>query len=255
MTADRQQLKQRFIAERGYWHPSWDGLLEVSPDYFEAALNLWSMPHKSGPLEPKVREFILIAVNSSVTHMHEPALRIHIQNAIRYGATDEELAEVLQLTSILGVHALSMGVPVLVDELDKLGKSGEIEELLRDPARQATKAEFIRLRGYWNDFWNGLLAIDHEFFKSYLQYSLAGQKGPLHPKIKEFIYIAIDAAATHLYEPGLRVHYQKAFACGATKEEIMQVLQITGEIGMQTSTMGMPVLIDELRRSRAGGLR
>jgi hypothetical protein len=28
----------------------------------------------------------------------------------------------------------------------------------------------------------------------------------------------------------------------------MQVLQITGEIGMQTSTMGMPILLDELSR-------
>ena len=148
----RKALKERFIAERGYWHPSWEGLLEASPDYFEAALNLWALPHLSGPLEPKVREFILMAVNSSVTHLYEPALRVHIQNARRLGATEEELIEVLQLTSILGVHALSMGVPVLVDELRLIDKAGEIEDLLADPERQATKAEFIRLRGYWNDF-------------------------------------------------------------------------------------------------------
>lgn len=249
-THDREALKARFIAERGYWHPSWEGLLEVSPSYFEAALDLWALPHRSGPLEPKVREFILIAVNSAVTHIHEPALRIHIRNALRLGASEEELIEVMQLTSILGVHALSMGVPVLVDELEKSGQSGAIDELLADPERQATKAEFMRLRGYWDDFWNGLLAIDHDFFKAYLKYSLAGQKGPLDPKIKEFIYIAIDAAATHLYEPGLRVHYRKAIACGATAEEIMQVLQITGEIGMQTSTTGIPILLDELRQHR-----
>lgn len=250
---DRDALKARFVAERGYWDSSWEGLLEVSPGYFEAALDLWALPHKSGPLEPKVREFILIAVNSAVTHIHEPGLRIHIRNALNHGASEEELIEVLQLTSILGVHALSMGVPILVDELDKAGNAGEIEKLLADPERQATKAEFIKLRGYWDDFWNGLLAFDHEFFKAYLKYSLAGQKGPLDPKIKEFIYIAIDAAATHLYEPGLRVHYRKAIACGATAEEIMQVLQITGEIGMQTSTSGIPVLIDELRRHRSKG--
>nr|WP_246206201.1 carboxymuconolactone decarboxylase family protein [Propylenella binzhouense] len=226
-------------------------MLQVSPGYFEAALNLWGLPHRSGPLEPKVREFILIAVNAAVTHMHEPALRQHIRNALAFGASEDELVEVLQLVSILGVHALSMGVPALVDELNNLDKGDEIAELLADPERQKTKAEFMRLRGYWNDFWNGLLAIDHDFFKSYLQYSLAGQKGPLDPKIKEFIYIAIDASATHLYEPGLRVHYQKAFACGATKEEILQVLQITGEIGMQTSTMGIPVLLDELRQHKA----
>jgi alkylhydroperoxidase/carboxymuconolactone decarboxylase family protein YurZ len=247
---DREALKRKFLEERGYWSPYWEGLLKVSPGYFEAAMNLWSIPVKKGPLEPKVREFILIAVNASVTHMYEPALRVHIQNALRYGATEEELVEVLQLTSILGVHALSMGVPTLLDELYDLGKGDEIAEMLKDPERQEIKAEFIRLRGYWNDFWNGLLAIDPEFFRSYLQYSLAGQKGPLEPKVEEFIYIAIDAAATHLYEPGLRVHYRKALGYGATKEEIMQVLQLTSELGMQTSTMGLPILLDEIERAR-----
>ena len=134
---DRAALKRRFEAERGYWSPSWDGLLDVSPGYFEAALNLWSIPATKGPLDPKVREFVHIAITCSVTHLYEPALRVHIRNAIRHGATKEELAEVIRLTSILGVHALSMGVPALLEELAAAGKSGEIERLLQDPERQA----------------------------------------------------------------------------------------------------------------------
>ena len=134
---DRDALKARFVAERGYWDSSWEGLLEVSPGYFEAALDLWALPHKSGPLEPKVREFILIAVNSAVTHIHEPGLRIHIRNALNHGASEEELIEVLQLTSILGVHALSMGVP---DDRKVLYTNIEHSDYQSTPASQARTA-------------------------------------------------------------------------------------------------------------------
>ncbi|MEC8109578.1 MAG: carboxymuconolactone decarboxylase family protein, partial [Pseudomonadota bacterium] len=83
------------------------------------------------------------------------------------------------------------------------------------------KQEFIEKRGYWNEFWEGLLTLDPEFFTAYLKFSsIPWSPGVLEPKVKEFIYIAIDAATTHLYEPGLRIHIENAFKYGATKEEI-----------------------------------
>jgi alkylhydroperoxidase/carboxymuconolactone decarboxylase family protein YurZ len=66
--------------------------------------------------------------------------------------------------------------------------------------------------------------------------------------VKEFIYIAIDAATTHLYEPGLRIHYRNAIKYGATREELMEVLQLTSVLGMHTCTVGVPILMDELRK-------
>jgi len=67
--------------------------------------------------------------------------------------------------------------------------------------------------------------------------------------VKEFIYIAIDVATTHLYEPGLRIHIQNALKYGATKEEIIEVYQLTSVLGMHTCTMGVPVLLDEMRKA------
>jgi alkylhydroperoxidase/carboxymuconolactone decarboxylase family protein YurZ len=249
MDARQQELKATFIKNRGYWNSFWDGLLLLSPDFFEAYLNFSSVPWKSGPLEPKVKEFIYIAIDASTTHLYEPGLRIHIENALKYGATKEEIMEVFQLTSVLGMHTCTMGVPALVEELKEAGQSGDIEKLLEDPHRQQLKAEFIKNRGYWSEFWNSLLALDPAFFQTYLRFSsIPWQQGPLEPKVKEFIYIAIDAATTHLYEPGLRIHYRNAIKYGATREELMEVLQLTSVLGMHTCTVGVPILMDELRK-------
>ncbi len=116
--------------------------------------------------------------------------------------------------------------------------------------RAELKADFIAKRGYWSDFWDGLLALDPAFFKAYLQFSsVPWESGVLEPKVKELIYIAIDAATTHLYEPGLRQHIRNALGYGASKEEIMEVLQLVSVLGIHSCTMGVPVLIEELERS------
>ena len=77
------------------------------------------MPWRHGPLPPKVKEFIYIAIDAATTHLYEPGLRQHIQNALRHGATAEEIMEVYELTSVLGIHACTLGVPVLLEELSE----------------------------------------------------------------------------------------------------------------------------------------
>jgi len=249
LTDEQQKLKQQFTVERGYWNDFWNGLLTLSPDFFKAYLEFSTIPWRSGPLAPKVKEFIYIAIDAATTHLYEPGLRIHIQNALRYGATKEEIMEVYQLTSVLGMHTCTMGVPALLDELRTAGRGAELEGEL-SPEQLDLKARFTENRGYWNPFWDGLLRLDPRFFKAYLEFStIPWKSGPLEPKVKEFIYIAIDAATTHLYEPGLRIHIQNALKYGATKEEIMEVYQLTSVLGMHTCTMGVPVLLDELKRA------
>ena len=101
-TERQRALREQFIDSRGYWNPFWDGLLALDPEFFESYLSFSSVPWKSGPLEPKVKELIYTAIDASTTHLYEPGLRQHIRNALGYGATKEEIMEVLELTSVLG---------------------------------------------------------------------------------------------------------------------------------------------------------
>lgn len=252
-----KMLKQRFVEKHGSWDESWETLLSLSPDFFEAYLEFSLVAWQTGALEPKVREFIHIAVNAATTHLYEPAVRHHIGNALKHGATKDELIEVLQMTSVLGIHTCTEGVPMLIEEVKRSGRGAELDQLAQDPKRQALKERFIRDRGFWSDFWDDVLKLSPAYFEAYLKFSSVPWKtGKIPPKVKEFIYIAIDAVTTHLYLPGLRIHMQNAFKHGATKEEIMEVLELVSVIGIQAYTMGIPVLIDELSKAGkpAGGV-
>lgn len=117
LTAQQRALRDRFLEERGYWSHIWEGLLEVDPEFFESYLNFSAVPWRKGVLEPKIRELIYTAIDASTTHLYEPGLRVHIRNALSYGATREEVMEVLELTSVLGIHTCTLGVPILLEEL------------------------------------------------------------------------------------------------------------------------------------------
>jgi alkylhydroperoxidase/carboxymuconolactone decarboxylase family protein YurZ len=249
----KASIKQAFIDARGYWSRGWDPLLDTAPDYFEAYAKLSSVPWKSGTLPAKIKELLYIAIDASTTHMYEPGLRVHIRNALRHGATRDEIMEVYQLTSSIGVHSVTMGVPALLDAMKEAGKPDVIAKPLT--ARQEKlKADFIANRGYWSPLWDGVLALSPDFFEAYGAFSAVPWKtGTLEPKVREFVYIAVDAATTHLYEPGTRIHMANALRLGATPEEIMEVLALVSVLGVHTISMGLPVLLDELKKAETRG--
>ncbi len=89
----------------GDWNPLWDTLREWDAEFLEGYLAFRSVPHRRGTLPAKVRELIMIAINASTTHLYAAGVRRHIRNALRAGATPQEIMEAVQLTTILGMHA------------------------------------------------------------------------------------------------------------------------------------------------------
>jgi alkylhydroperoxidase/carboxymuconolactone decarboxylase family protein YurZ len=244
--SDRQlERKNSFINVNGYWNDVWDELLCLDGDFFEVYSNFVSVPWKIGVLEPKIKELINIAISSSPTHLYAPATRIHIQNALRLGATREEILEVLKVVSILGMHTCAVGIPLMAEQFDSVDSNTKIH--LSEKQKQL-KEEFIDQMGYWNDFRDVLLQMDEAFFEAYSNFLTAPWKsGILKPKVIEFIYIAIDASTTHLFEKGIQVHLKNALKYGATKEEILEVYQLTSSLGFHSLLMGIPILADEMK--------
>jgi alkylhydroperoxidase/carboxymuconolactone decarboxylase family protein YurZ len=216
-------------------------LREADPEFFARFTELAEVPRRSTVLDPKVKELVCLAVDAAATHMYAPGIREHARRAIDLGATRKELLEVLQLTSTLGIHATTVGVPVLVEAL------GEREVAPLDERRQALKADFEAKRGYWHDFWNGLLELDPDFFEAYVGFSAhPWEHGMLDPKVKELIYTAFDASATHMYVPGLRQHIENALAYGATPAEVMEVFELASTIGIHGYLAALPIVLEEL---------
>ncbi len=100
-------------------NPLWDDLLKIDPEFIEAYLNFRAVPHKKGPIPPKYKELILIAINAATTHLYGPGVRRHMQNAFKFGATPNEILECIQLTTVMGIHSCNLAIPILLEELEK----------------------------------------------------------------------------------------------------------------------------------------
>jgi alkylhydroperoxidase/carboxymuconolactone decarboxylase family protein YurZ len=101
----------------GQWNPNWDPIAELDPQWTEKFLNMSMHSMAPGILDAKTIEFLAIAVDAACTHMYGPGVRRHIRRALEIGATKEEIAAVLQATSVLGFHSISLGAPILLEEL------------------------------------------------------------------------------------------------------------------------------------------
>lgn len=246
LTEEQQAIRDEFTRVHGAWDDAWERILELDAAFLRAYLNWSAVPVRHRVLDPKVREFVLLAADAAATHLYPPGIRRHIRSALELGASAQELTEVLELTSTLGIHACNIGVPLLLDVLTEEGQRTGPAELTQ--RQQALKAQFTESRGYWHEFWDGMLELDPDLFEAYLDFSaLPWRSGVLEPKVKEFVYIAFDAAATHLYVPGLKAHMRNAVRLGATPAEITEVLELVSLIGVHAATVAAPILAEELR--------
>ena len=106
-----------YLRASGGWNPNWDSFAELDPGWTEKFMNMGVTPLARGVLDPKTWELIAIAVDASCTHMYAPGVRRHIRKALALGVSKEEILAVLQAVSVLGIHSMSLGAPILVEEL------------------------------------------------------------------------------------------------------------------------------------------
>lgn len=243
----RQQIRDEVAQATGGWDGKLQAVLDLDPEFLAAYGRLAAVPDRTGALPEKVRHFIRLAVAANATHLYLPPVRGHIRRALAAGASPAEVMEVLECCATLGIHAMNIGVPILVEVLEEAGVRTEAAPLTEYQER--LKAEFTEKRGYWHDFWNEILELAPEFFDAYTEFSsVPWVSGPLEPKVKEFIYIAFDTAATHLYTSGLKLHLHNAVRYGATAQELIEVMEIAATLGIHGVLEAAPILAEESSR-------
>jgi alkylhydroperoxidase/carboxymuconolactone decarboxylase family protein YurZ len=108
----------------GQWNIAWDPFFELDPQWTDEFMATGVAIYASKTFTPKEVELLSIAFDASYTHMYAPGTRRHIKGALAAGATVEELMEVLKLCVVQGVQACNLGVPILAEELARLGDRG-----------------------------------------------------------------------------------------------------------------------------------
>jgi alkylhydroperoxidase/carboxymuconolactone decarboxylase family protein YurZ len=208
----------------------------------------WAVPFADGPLTTKVKELVCLAIYASASTLHADGIAAHVRRALRAGASEKEVIEVLVAIAPLGVHAFSVGIPILMEEMKDAGLEADAELPPISDEMEAIKQDFIRSRGYWTHQREQLARLVPEFCKAYMKLSYEPWKsGVLDAKTRELVYIAIDCSVTHMYEYGLRIHIRNALKHDATRDEIMQVYELAATLGANSYVMGAKSLLQQSR--------
>lgn len=110
----------------------------------------------------------------------------------------------------------------------------------------------LRATGNFNPAWKEMAELDPLWLEKFLDMGIKPMaSGVLDPKTLEFLAIAVDASCTHLYAPGVRRHIRRALELGATREEILAVLQCVAVLGIHSCALGVPILVEELAAREA----
>ena len=120
----------------------------------------------------------------------------------------------------------------------------------KQPARMADPMPTRTQRlasGNWNPDWEPFAKLDPAWTEKAIGLAMTpAASGVLDKKTIELIGIALDASVTHLYAPGVRRHIQRALKAGATREEIIAVLQLACMQGLHSMCVAAPILLDEV---------
>jgi alkylhydroperoxidase/carboxymuconolactone decarboxylase family protein YurZ len=100
--------------------PEVDAAISVDPDFYDVWLNFAATAFGAGgPLSPKESHLIALAAYAQCTQLSGPGVRQHMRAALANGATPGEIIDVCKLITSMGVHAVALAVPVLLDEWEK----------------------------------------------------------------------------------------------------------------------------------------
>jgi alkylhydroperoxidase/carboxymuconolactone decarboxylase family protein YurZ len=239
-----EELRAEFAAAGLDWSETWDAVARLDPEFARAHVRMYAVPWRKGQLSQVFKRLVELTVNAAATHLHVPEISPAVRRALDAGATPAQILEVLELSATVGIHAMNIGVPLLVEVLEERGRTQPAE---LDAEQRRLKEWFTTERGYWHEFWDEMLELDPEMFGAYTEFStVPWRTGTLSAAKKELIYISHDIAATHLYVPGTKIHIRNALDHGATVGHVLEVMEIASMVGVQGVTTTMPLLIREL---------
>lgn len=218
-------------------------LERLDPAFAEATDALVGHPYRHGVLIPTVRALVVLAVESVVPEADEARISAAVDAALAGGATEAEVLCTLEIACSIGLHTVSVGLPILLEEMELAGLPLPAETPRQWELQQALENSGPRPRPL-NQIYGGILRMDPEYFAARVRFiDLPWERDDvLDPEVKHLLSIAIDAVSPQHYVDGLRKHVREALAIGARPEAVLEVLQLASVTGLRTLDVGLEVL-------------
>jgi alkylhydroperoxidase/carboxymuconolactone decarboxylase family protein YurZ len=179
------------------------------------------------PLERALTEY---GLRCSVCVLDVPGARPFAAQALRLGATPEQLHEVLALMAGLGVHTLMTASQDLVTLASASGQP--VPDF--DPASDPLWRKRVGDSRFWQSFQQrvpgflpALRRLSPAAFETFFVIGELPTQTSLLPALtRELVSVGVDAMPTHRYLPGMLLHLDNALRLGAGRQQVLGVLDI-----------------------------
>lgn len=111
------ELRARYHEIFGVDDDAADAIIMSDPGYFAAYLEWAAAARTSGILDLRTVALTSIALNASVVFLDQPTLRRELRAALALGIPVREILDICKITSVIGAHSLTVGIPLLADAL------------------------------------------------------------------------------------------------------------------------------------------
>jgi len=117
------------------WAAALSKLREWDPAWAEQVVKMTTNPWTEGVLPTKFIELVSVGLNAAHTNLSPDGTRRHIRAAIAAGANRQEILFVLKCVSVMSIHSVTFGAPILLQE----ASSGSLEDFSQMRAKRLQK--------------------------------------------------------------------------------------------------------------------
>lgn len=229
----RAQIKEFFIAERGYWRPWTETMLHACPGFVQQYARYAGYPARTGPLTERMVELIYVALDSSSSHLFEPGLHTHMKRAFEVGATQADIFDVLHLVAVQGVASVCQATDILAEFTDWT-EVAAIDETLQARISRLGYAHALTL--------SSVARLDPCYAEVLLDFVEEGRPGAgLTPAERSLVQLALHACFTAFNPGAIRQIVATALAQGLTRAELLQAIQLGGHLAVHGTALGANV--------------
>lgn len=231
--AERAQIKDYFIAQRGYWRPWTETMLRVSPGFVQQYARYAGYPARTGPLTERMVELIYVALDASSSHLFESGLHTHMKRAREVGATEADLFDVLHLVAVQGVASVGQAADI-VAEFTGAAEVPALDEPLQARIDSLGPAHALSLAS--------LARLDPGYAQVLLDFIEQGRPAAgLSAAERSLVQLALHACFTAFNPGAVRQLVATALSQGLASAELLQAIQLGAHLAVHGTALGAKV--------------
>jgi len=127
---------------------------------------------------------------------------------------------------------------------------------MNEQEREQLKRDVIAAgRGPFVGWWANLYEISPETLRRVHDYlSIAENEGNISERMRHLLWVVVDSLVTHLYPRGAGVHARIAIELGASREDIIEALEIAAYVSSIGYEVGLPMIMQAAQEMGVPGV-